>query len=185
MLRRDYAYLIFFIIHIPIIFLIDTAPLQPSWLRTELSQQLRDFYISTYRDKFFEEPAPVWFTTFIWMELLYHVPLSIWAIGGLLRDELLGICAHMFLISFLLTQYFVIDHPLVPVHLLIFGVQAFITSLTCLVDVWSWEDRSTDEKTQITYLYAPYVALGALMALDMIFRLRRQLQATSVKSKRA
>ncbi|KAJ5728112.1 hypothetical protein N7493_004442, partial [Penicillium malachiteum] len=162
MLRRDYAYLVFFIIHIPIIFLIDTAPLQPSWLRTELSQQLRDFYISTYRDKFFEEPAPVWFTTFIWMELLYHVPLSIWAIGGLLRD-----------------------HPLVPVHLLIFGVQAFITSLTCLVDVWSWEDRSTDEKTQITYLYAPYVALGALMALDMIFRLHRQLRATSVKSKRA
>lgn len=54
----------------------------------------------------------------------------------------------------------VIDHPLVPVNLLIFGVQACVTSLTCLVDVWSWEDRSTDEKVQITYLYGPYVALG-------------------------
>lgn len=52
------------------------------------------------------------------------------------------------------------DHPMVPVHLLIFGVQAFVTSLTCLVDMWSWEDRSVAEKQQITTLYGPYVALG-------------------------
>lgn len=87
MLRRDYAYLFFFIIHIPIIFLIDTVPLQPTFLRTDLSKNLRDFYITTYRDKFFEEPAPVWFTTFIWMELLYHVPLSAWAVWALLRGN--------------------------------------------------------------------------------------------------
>ena len=76
-----------------------------------------------------------------------------------------------------------IDHPLVPVHLLIFGVQAFVTSLTCLVDVWSWVDRTAGEKVQLTYLYAPYVALGALMALDMVFRLRGSLVPD--KSKRA
>jgi hypothetical protein len=52
------------------------------------------------------------------------------------------------------------DHPLIPVHLLIFGIQAFVTSLTCLIDVWSWPDRTTAEKQQITYLYGPYVALG-------------------------
>lgn len=52
------------------------------------------------------------------------------------------------------------DHPLIPVHLLIFAIQAFVTSLTCLIDVWSWPDRTTAEKTQITYLYGPYVALG-------------------------
>ncbi|KAJ5765331.1 hypothetical protein N7520_004890 [Penicillium odoratum] len=159
MYRRDYVYLIFFLIHIPIIFLIDTVPLQPTYLRTDLSQSLRNFYITTYRDKFFEEPTPVWFTTFIWMELLYHVPLSAWAVWALLRD-----------------------HPLLPVNLLIFGVQACVTSLTCLVEVWSWEDRSTDEKVQITYLYGPYVALGALMALDMVLRLREKLSLS--KSKR-
>jgi hypothetical protein len=49
---------------------------------------------------------------------------------------------------------------LVPVHLLIFGVQAFVTSLTCLVEVWNWPDRSVAEKQQITSLYGPYVALG-------------------------
>lgn len=57
------------------------------------------------------------------------------------------------------------DHPLVPVHLLIFGVEAFVTSLTCLVDMWTWPDRSIAEKQQLTALYGPYVALGRLLAL--------------------
>ncbi|KAI2788215.1 hypothetical protein POX_e06228 [Penicillium oxalicum] len=150
--KRDLAYLVFFATHLPIIFLVDTVPLQPAWFRSDLSATIREYYVATYRDKFFENPVPVWFNAFIWMELLYHVPASLWAVWGLIRD-----------------------HPLVPVHLLVFGVQAFVTSLTCLVDVWSWTDRSVAEKQQITYLYGPYVALGALMAFDMVLRLRSQL----------
>jgi hypothetical protein len=83
--KRDFAYLLFFASHIPIIFLVDTVPLQPSWMRTNLSAQLREYYVATYRDKFFEDPAPVWFSAFIWMELLYHVPASLWAVWGLKR----------------------------------------------------------------------------------------------------
>jgi hypothetical protein len=83
--KRDFAYLFFFASHIPIIFLVDTVPLQPSWMRTNLSAQLREYYVATYRDKFFEDPAPVWFSAFIWMELLYHVPASLWAVWGLKR----------------------------------------------------------------------------------------------------
>lgn len=85
--KRDCAYLLFFATHLPIIFLVDTVPLQPPGLQTELSHRLRDFYIATYRDKFFESPTPVWFQAFIWMELLYHVPLSLWAVWGILRGE--------------------------------------------------------------------------------------------------
>lgn len=60
-----------------------------------------------------------------------------------------------------LTQFPIhLDHPLVPVHLLVFGIQAFITTLTSLVVVWSWTDRSVAEKQQLTMLYAPYMALG-------------------------
>ncbi|KAJ5595728.1 hypothetical protein VI817_004909 [Penicillium citrinum] len=152
MLKRDIAYLIFFASHLPIIYLVDTVPLQPQWIQTSLSSQLRTFYVSTYRDKFFEPPTPAWFNAFIWMELIYHVPASIWAIWGLWKE-----------------------HPLVPVHILIFGIQAFVTSLTCLVEVWAWEDRSSSEKWNITSLYGPYVALGAYMAIDMMIRLKSQL----------
>lgn len=64
-------------------------------------------------------------------------------------------------ISSQLTQFPIdLDHPLVPVHLLVFGVQAFITTMTSLVVVWSWTDRSVAEKQQLTMLYAPYMALG-------------------------
>jgi hypothetical protein len=47
-------------------------------------KDLRKFYIDTYRDQFFINP-PAWFMMYMWMEALYHVPLSIWAIGALLR----------------------------------------------------------------------------------------------------
>lgn len=85
--KRDCAYLLFFATHLPIIFLVDTVPLQPTWLQTDLSASLRSYYVATYRDKFFEAPTPVWFQAFIWMELVYHVPLSLWAVWGLLRGE--------------------------------------------------------------------------------------------------
>lgn len=85
--KRDCAYLLFFATHLPIIFLVDTVPLQPTWLQTDLSARLREYYVATYRDKFFEAPTPVWFQAFIWMELMYHVPLSLWAVWGLLRGE--------------------------------------------------------------------------------------------------
>ncbi|KAJ5483740.1 Transmembrane protein 6/97 [Penicillium desertorum] len=126
--KRDLAYLLFFVTHVPIILLIDTVPLLPTFLQTDLSHQLREFYITTYRDKFFEDPP----------NMVHH-------------------------------------HPLVPVHLLVFGIQAFITTLTSLVVVWSWTDRSVAEKQQLTMLYAPYMALGGFMALDMVFRLRDKL----------
>lgn len=52
------------------------------------------------------------------------------------------------------------DDPLVPVQLLVFGFQSFLTSWTCLCEVWAWEDRTVAEKQNLTTLYGPYVALG-------------------------
>lgn len=52
------------------------------------------------------------------------------------------------------------DDPLVPIHLLVFGFQSFLTSWTCLCEVWAWEDRTVAEKQNLTTLYGPYVALG-------------------------
>jgi hypothetical protein len=150
--KRDLLYLIFFIIHIPTIFMVDAVPLLPTAFQTNLAHQIRAFYIASYQDKFFAQPPPPWFTAFIAMEVFYHAPLSIWAIPALIRDN-----------------------PMVPVHLLAFGVQAFVTSLACLVEVWSWADRTVAQKRSITMLYGPYVALGAFMALDMVFRLRGRL----------
>lgn len=72
---------------------VDAAPLLPSFLRTDISHQLRAFYIDTYHDKFFEDPAPAWFSAFIVMEMVYHAPLSLWAIRALLRGTMSNILA--------------------------------------------------------------------------------------------
>ncbi|GIJ91291.1 hypothetical protein Asppvi_010256 [Aspergillus pseudoviridinutans] len=149
--KRDLLYLIFFIIHIPTILLVDAVTFLPTFLQTNFGLQLRAHYIATYQDKFAEAPPP-WFAAFVAMELFYQTPLCIWAIPALIRDK-----------------------AMVPVHLLVFGVQAFVTSLTCLVQMWSWEDRTVAQKQSLTMLYGPYVALGAFMALDMVFRLRGRL----------
>lgn len=63
---------------------VDTYPLYPSNMRPEFMTHLRQWYITTYRDQFFVSP-PAWFTMYIWMELFYHVPLSVWALGALIR----------------------------------------------------------------------------------------------------
>ena len=66
---------------------VDTFHLLPSFLQADFISQIRQFYVNTYNDKFFQgTPAP-WFSAFNWMELLYHLPLSLWAIGALLRGK--------------------------------------------------------------------------------------------------
>lgn len=65
--------------------MVDAAPILPTALQSNLSHTLRQFYIDTYHDKFFEEPPAPWFYFFILMELFYHVPVSVWALGGLKR----------------------------------------------------------------------------------------------------
>ena len=161
--KRDWVYIGFFVIHVPIIFLIDTTPLLPTWLVSNLSHQLREYHVATYRDKFFEDPVPAWFTAYTWMDLLYHVPASIWAVWGLLRRKYIiigNISTSEKLNWTTMIDQTCTEHPLLPVHLLIFGVQSFLTTLTCLVEVWSWPDRSVAEKQNLTSLYAPYMALG-------------------------
>lgn len=48
---------------------------------------LRTYYIETYQDQFFISPPP-WFGLYLWFEVLYHVPVSVWAVGALLRGEI-------------------------------------------------------------------------------------------------
>ncbi|GIK03891.1 hypothetical protein Aspvir_007966 [Aspergillus viridinutans] len=149
--KRDLFYLIFFIIHIPIVVLVDAVTFLPTALQTNFGLKTHADYLATYQDKLPEETAP-WFCVFVFMELYYQVPLAIWAIVALIRDN-----------------------PMVPVHLLVFGGHIFLTTLTCLVEMWSWEDRTFAQKRTLTMMYGPYFALGAFMALDMFFRLRGKL----------
>ncbi|EMC93208.1 hypothetical protein BAUCODRAFT_230797 [Baudoinia panamericana UAMH 10762] len=160
---RDIIYLIFFTIHIPVMFCVDLYPLYPTSLRPAFLDNIRRFYIETYYDQNFVTPA-AWFTLYMWMEFLYHVPLSVWAIGALLRDD-----------------------SKLPIHLLIFAVQTAITTSTCIADYLSWSTISSAQKVELGKLYVPYLALSVFMGVDMYARLNAALgpRITSNAGKKA
>lgn len=64
-----------------------------------------------------------------------------------------------------------------PVHLLVFGVQTAITTLTCLVDMLSWPGYTIAEQTSLSSLYVPYLLLAIVMATDAYLRLQTQAYA--------
>lgn len=67
---------------------VDLAPLYDPSFTPKFVFALRDYYIATYSDRFFSPQAPAWFRVYIWMEALYHIPLSIWALKGLWQGTL-------------------------------------------------------------------------------------------------
>jgi hypothetical protein len=124
---------------------VDLAPLYPDAFRPQITVDIRTWYIATYKDRFFTDP-PMWFRTYMLLEAVYHVPLSLWAVPALLRD----------------------DH-VVPLHLLIWACETALTTLTCVVEAMSWEGFAGQEKVALAQLYVPYLFLG--MDLWKTFRL--------------
>ncbi|KAI9756652.1 MAG: sterol homeostasis protein [Chaenotheca gracillima] len=169
--KLDLLYLVFFVIHIPIMLLVDLNPLYTNYLQsakdpsvstssissfasnvTAKGSALRTYYADAYQDKFFLDP-PAWFTIYIWLEAVYHLPLSIWAIGALIRD----------------------DHR-VPLQLLLFAAEAGLTTLTCVAEMLSWTHINADGKWKLAGVYVPYLALALLMGSDMYLRITRSLE---------
>ena len=87
------------------------------------------------------------------------------------------------------------DHQLLPVHLLVFGVQTGITTLTCLVEMLNWQGYTNEALGRLCSLYVPYLAVGmdslswlshhmmilttviaTLMSVDAFLRLKRVLE---------
>ncbi|TKX26663.1 hypothetical protein C1H76_1195 [Elsinoe australis] len=145
--KVDLVYLVFFAIHLVVMLNVDLYPLWPSQLRPAYMTTLRQFYISTYRDQFFVSP-PAWFNVYIYLELIYHVPLCLWVIPAILNND-----------------------ARVPIQLLIYAVVTGVTTLTCIADFMSWKAVSAAEKVELGKLYVPYLAVSVFMGVDMLARL--------------
>ncbi|RWA10942.1 hypothetical protein EKO27_g4162 [Xylaria grammica] len=84
----DRVYLVYFLIHIPVMFLVDLVPLYPAslWVPADAPLHalwhLRQYYIENYNDQFFLPPPaeiPSFFPLFAFFELVFHLPVSLWA----------------------------------------------------------------------------------------------------------
>ncbi|KAH8804903.1 integral membrane protein-like protein [Xylogone sp. PMI_703] len=156
--KRDLAYLIYFVIHLPIMFLVDLQGLYPPSIVPKFMTNITDFHKNTYKDQFFVSPPP-FFKLFMWLELLYHVPMCLWSYSGLVNDS-----------------------PKTPILLLIYAVQTFVTTATCIADYVTW-DLTFDEKMNLTTLYGPYLALSLFMGVDMYFRLVSLVSKGAIQEK--
>lgn len=58
-------------------------------MKTSLTKQLLAHSKEHYRDYMLVpqegQVQPAWFMLFVWMELFFHVPISLWSVRGLLN----------------------------------------------------------------------------------------------------
>ncbi|KAG9245143.1 hypothetical protein BJ878DRAFT_502922 [Calycina marina] len=133
--KRDLAYLTYFIISVPNMLLMDFQALYPTHLVPGFMKALSSFYINTYNDRFFITHPP-FFQAFIFSEIIFQLPVSIWAIRALPRDS-----------------------PKVPLVLLPFATLVFGTTATCIYEFSQW-DVPLQNKIDLSTLYGPYLALS-------------------------
>lgn len=69
----------------------DLQSLYPASLTPSFLTAIKNSHIANYNDLFFVSP-PIYFNLFVWLECLIHLPVSFWAIGGLLRGMFLFFC---------------------------------------------------------------------------------------------
>ena len=100
---------------------------------------LHTWYFTTYGDRFFTPSTPPWFPALQFLELVYHVPLTLWALPALLRDD-----------------------PRVPLALLVFGLETSMSTLVCFSEMRSWGELSDAQRGigGLGGMYGVYLALG-------------------------
>lgn len=87
MLVLDYVFLLFFIIHVPITWLIDAqGVIIPREVYPEFLQNLTLWYIKSFDDVLMANP-PIWFQSFVFFELIFQFPLLLLNIYGLIKSE--------------------------------------------------------------------------------------------------
>ncbi|CAI6337459.1 unnamed protein product [Periconia digitata] len=147
--KRDLVYLVFFLVHVPVMLCFDLTHYYPSPIKPTWMTSLRTWYIATYGDRFFYAP-PAYFPLFTLLELTYHLPFTLWAIPALVRND-----------------------PRIPLALLVFGLETSLTTFVCLADMLSWAELSSKQRgfEGLGGMYGGYAALAVFMVVDCYLRL--------------
>lgn len=171
----DKVYLVYFVLHIPILFCVDLVPFYPrTWWEAPDSPlsflgDLRVYYLETYKDQFFAPPPatiPSFFPLFAFLELVFHLPVSVWAVGALLRRTGLGGKAELLL--------------------LVYGLETVLTTGTCMWEAWLWDEKLinlSEKMVLLGGLYGAYLAIALVLSVDMYARLARRVEALDDRKK--
>ncbi|KAF9583149.1 Transmembrane protein 97 [Lunasporangiospora selenospora] len=165
---KDLAMFIYFISHIPTSFLIDMVPIYPAVIYPYIQPLLRlnEYYVENFRDPFMGDKTQVWYHTFLYMELVFQLPIffySAWALYNNRRSAYLWICVY-------------------SAHV-VTTVVPIVTSLH-LCKPHQFPFTISDEQKQIlTSLYMPWVLFPLWMLYESFNQVRRGEQS-ALKKKR-
>ncbi|KAK6828277.1 integral membrane protein-like protein [Apiospora arundinis] len=164
--KLNTVYLVYFILHIPILFCVDlVAFYPPAWYAATgpLAPlgHLRTYYLESYKDQFFQPTgAPSFFVLFAFLELVFHLPVSVWAVRALSSKT--GLKGKGELLLFL------------------YGVETALTTATCMWEAYGWDEALVSGRRRsrlLGGLYGSYFAVALLLSVDMWMRLAKKLEA--------
>jgi hypothetical protein len=67
------------------------------------------------------------------------------------------------------------ENPLVPLHQLLFSVQTAVTTITCVVEMFSWQ-YTRFEEIKLCSIYSLYIILALVMGYDSYSRVSSALE---------
>ncbi|KAF3901892.1 hypothetical protein ABW21_db0202671 [Orbilia brochopaga] len=109
----------------------------------------------TFKDPFFNfDISRPWFESMVYLELFVLVPTNGWLLYG-----------------------WTVDHPLVPLNMLMYAYHMAVTTIPCLAQISQEQDLSAAEKGVLFGMYGPFVALPLYMIYDAYGRASKQLLA--------
>ncbi|KAK9478417.1 transmembrane protein 97 [Lipomyces japonicus] len=143
----DFFYFIYFVLHTFVSVLIDSAGVIPAESRPWFQQVVLKIQIEQNKDPLLRD-VPSWLWVFLVVELLFQVPVFIVGAWSLKKNA----------------------KKIYPL-LLVYGVNASITTLACLAELAWHADLTEDERSNLLLIYLPTFLIPLVMGVDMFFRI--------------
>ncbi|KAB8283615.1 transmembrane protein 6/97 [Yarrowia lipolytica] len=154
MSTRDTFYGWYFAIHFVITLMVDGGFAIPAAYKLPGQQFMEDFHVASNKD-FIVLEKPAWFMSFIWIEILFQLPFFVYGAYKLLTKT---------------------ATPTTYLWMLVYGVNASLTTLACLAEVWARAGLTDALRYNLLAVYAPFFFISGYIVIDVFQRLQGELR---------
>lgn len=147
---RDRLYVWYFVFHVFITWLIDSAIVLPDRFLSQVQRQLLEFHVRQNSD-LLVQTKPIWLQAFVWVELLLQTPFFIWAALDLTAGR-----------------------TRIWPAILVYAVEASTTTLACLVEC-ALLPLTLDQRINLVMIYLPTFVVPFILLVDFWSRIQSRL----------
>lgn len=152
---RDRLYVGYFILHLFITLLIDSAIVLPENWVLRFQRQLLDLHVRLNSD-LIVQTKPIWLQTFVWVEILFQTPFFVWAALDLTAG----------------------NRRVWPA-ILVYGVEASTTTLACVVES-AMLPLGLSERMNLVFIYLPTFVVPLILLVDFFWRIQKKLEKVKI-----